>query len=171
MRLRIQTEPPLPQLKAWFPLPDDSNIHDLKTSLCNTVQVLRDAKIKPGELTLELDGFELLDELASTGVMRDTDLIVIKGRPGVSSKKRKAETESPGASVFLWNLNVLLKRFLVARDAKRLKPVLVSSDSDESTDSDSSTDSSSSDSSSSDSSSSTSSPSVVSVRKKPPPLP
>ncbi|KAK0475190.1 hypothetical protein IW261DRAFT_1568104 [Armillaria novae-zelandiae] len=154
MRLRIQTEPPLPQLKAWFPLPDDANIHDFKTSLCSTVQILRTAKIKPAELTLELDGFELLDELASSGVVRDTDLILIKGMQSASSKKRKAESESP-----------------VARDAKRLKPVVVSSDSDESADSESSTDSSSDDSSSSDSPSSTSSPSVVSVRKKsPPPL-
>ncbi|KAK0197838.1 hypothetical protein F5146DRAFT_1156842 [Armillaria mellea] len=148
MRLRIQTEPPLPQLKAWFPLPDDANIHDFKTSLCSTVQVLRAANIKPGELTLELDGFELLDELDSTSVVRDTDLIVIKGKLGASSKKRKADSEYP-----------------VARNAKRLKPVLVSSDSDESSDSDSS-----SDSSSSNSSSSTSPPSVVSVRKKPPPF-
>ncbi|KAK0506723.1 hypothetical protein EDD18DRAFT_1124844 [Armillaria luteobubalina] len=154
MRLRIQTEPPLPQLKAWFPLPDDAIIYDLKISLCSTVQVLRAAKIKPGELTLELDGFELLDELASSGVVGDTDLIVIKTKQAASSKKRKAESESP-----------------VARDAKRLKPVIVSSDSDETTDSDSSTDSSSDDSSSSDSPSSTSSPSVVSVRKKFPPPP
>ncbi|KAK0232632.1 hypothetical protein IW262DRAFT_7829 [Armillaria fumosa] len=152
MRLRIRTEPPLPQLKAWFPLPDDAIIYDLKIALCSTVEVLRAAKIKPGELMLELDGFELLDELASSGVVRDTDLIIIKGRQGASSKKRKAESESP-----------------VARDAKRLKPVVVSSDSEESTDSDTSTGSSSDDSSSSDSSSSTSSPSVVFVRKKSPP--
>ncbi|KAG7440271.1 uncharacterized protein BT62DRAFT_1012929 [Guyanagaster necrorhizus] len=150
MRLRIQTDPPLPQLKAWFPFTDDVDIHGLKKSLCSTVQVLRDAKIKPGELTLELDGFELLDELASSGVVRDTDLIVIKERKGGSSKKRKAEVES-----------------LVTRNAKRLKKDLISSDSDDSTDSDSS----SYESSSSDSTSSDSSPSVASVRKRsPPPL-
>ncbi|KAK0199314.1 hypothetical protein DFS33DRAFT_1401236 [Desarmillaria ectypa] len=144
MRLRIQTEPPLPHLKAWFPFIDDVNIHGLKTSLCSTIQVLKTAKIKPGELTLELDGFELLDELVCSDVVRDTDFIVIKEGDG-SSKKRKAETEPP-----------------VARDAKRLKTTLVSSGSDDSTDSDSST----------DSSSSNSSPSVVSVRKKllPPPV-
>ncbi|KAK0442283.1 uncharacterized protein EV420DRAFT_1727526 [Desarmillaria tabescens] len=142
------------KLKAWFPLTDDANILGLKTSLCSTVQVLKAAKIKPSELTLELDGFELLDELTTAGVVRDADLIVIKGRRDGSSRKRKAETESP-----------------VARDAKRVKPVIVSSDSEDSTDSDSSTDSSSSDSSSSDSTSSDSSPSVVSVKKKPPPSP
>ncbi|KAF8905826.1 hypothetical protein CPB84DRAFT_1771280 [Gymnopilus junonius] len=101
MRLRIQTQPPLPELKAWF-IPDvpsaPTTMYELKEALCQRVQPLADSgRCEARHLVLLLDEFELLDETPFSAV-RDGDLLVIKLSPdqhvAVRGHKRK-RTESP----------------------------------------------------------------------------
>ncbi|KAI3607750.1 hypothetical protein WG66_005218 [Moniliophthora roreri] len=95
MRLRLQTESGLPSLKAWFSFhaKDEPTILDVKKSLCKSVKGLSDQKISSGDITFELEGFELLDELDVDGLLKEGDLVVIKPKAECSSagKKRKAE--------------------------------------------------------------------------------
>lgn len=78
MRIRIQTQAPLPELKAWF-VPDTlESVFNLKQALCQRVPALRAAQCHPKNLVLMLDGFELLDDSPFDAV-RDGDLILIKG--------------------------------------------------------------------------------------------
>lgn len=85
MRLRIQTLPPLPGLKAWFipaayqNLP--SSVADFKAVLSSSVAVLRDAGVRQEDIQLLLDEFELLDESRFDEALRDGDLVVIKPQP------------------------------------------------------------------------------------------
>jgi hypothetical protein len=79
MRLKLQTNPPLSPLKAWFPLPDSlsptlSTINELKRHLCTHFPILSKSCITAKDIVLELDEFELLDE-TELGVLRDGDLI------------------------------------------------------------------------------------------------
>jgi hypothetical protein len=77
MRLKISTHPPLPQAKAWCPLPTLENgpaptVLTLKQHLVRTFPTVRAYSATVDELVLELDGFELLDpsvlaDLALTG--------------------------------------------------------------------------------------------------------
>lgn len=80
MRLRIQTLSPLPEVKAWF-IPDlqdaQQTVFDLKGLLCRGITQLRTNRIDAEQLTLLLDGFELLDD-SPVSVVRDEDLIVVK---------------------------------------------------------------------------------------------
>lgn len=80
MRLRLQTLPPLPALKAWF-IPDlpvaPSTIHNLKEAICQRVQVLQDGRIAERHIDLILDEFELLSD-SPLAVVRDGDLVYIK---------------------------------------------------------------------------------------------
>ena len=92
MRLRLQAESPLPVLKAWFAFDDNETIRNLKNAICTTVPALKAAKTKPETTTLELDGFELLDDLTFGGIVKDGDLIIIKQKEAGTSVKRKAES-------------------------------------------------------------------------------
>lgn len=80
MRLRVQTIPPLPELKAWF-IPDIQaafpTINDLKLSFCASIPTLRNANLAGSDLTLHLDGFDLLGE-SPLDVVRDGDLIQLR---------------------------------------------------------------------------------------------
>lgn len=77
MRFKISTHPPLPEAKAWCPLPtSDSDpsptVRTLKTHLVRSFPTVRAYSATVEELVLEVDGFELLDEsvladLALTG--------------------------------------------------------------------------------------------------------
>ncbi|KIM83320.1 hypothetical protein PILCRDRAFT_819569 [Piloderma croceum F 1598] len=97
MRLKLQTNPPLSPLKAWFPLPKSSpstllTINELKHHLCTHLPVLTKSCVHAKDIVLVLDDFELLDE-TEVGVLRDGDLICIKLDGSRSSAKRKALDE------------------------------------------------------------------------------
>jgi hypothetical protein len=83
MRLRIQTIPPLPELKVWYSADHDttldasSTIAHLKHAICLQVPALRDSAVNGRHLVLLLDTFELLDD-SPFGLLRDGDLICIK---------------------------------------------------------------------------------------------
>ncbi|KAJ3823249.1 hypothetical protein F5880DRAFT_558413 [Lentinula raphanica] len=104
MRLRLQTTTEeLPPLKAWFSYPLDSPprfIADLKNLICTTIKTFSTANISFRDIQLELDGFEILDELPTEQTLRDGDLLVItkrEERSSGSSKKRKATDD--GSSI------------------------------------------------------------------------
>ncbi|KAG5653274.1 hypothetical protein H0H81_001338 [Sphagnurus paluster] len=86
MRLRIQTKPPLPDLKAWYsPPPQDlpSSIRELKQAICSQIPLLQTCGVSSSNLILLLDDFELLD-INPLEVVRDGDLIFIKVTSGAS---------------------------------------------------------------------------------------
>ncbi|EIW81990.1 hypothetical protein CONPUDRAFT_143565 [Coniophora puteana RWD-64-598 SS2] len=117
MRLRVTASPPLPALKAWFPIDisDDGirTIQALKDALCRDLGPLRDAGAKRGSIALLMDDFELLDD-TQIGVLRDGDLvqitrslapeavpapvIVIPPPPVAAGSKRKRRDPSPSES-------------------------------------------------------------------------
>lgn len=75
MRLKLQTTAPLDPLKVWLPLPADlTTVTSLKHHLATYLPALVSLRVKPRDLTLLLDGFELLDD-SEVGVLRDGDLI------------------------------------------------------------------------------------------------
>ncbi|KAF8996792.1 hypothetical protein BDQ17DRAFT_1513240 [Cyathus striatus] len=92
MRLRVQTQAPLPELKAWF-IPDDPipplTIYDLKDALLHRIPQLKDARIRKRDLVLLLDDFELLNDTPFSAV-RDGDLVCVKlaASPKVLDAKR-----------------------------------------------------------------------------------
>lgn len=73
MRVKVECVPPLPSIKAWFIIPPVSTIYDLKFTLCNELPALQ-SQTSADEVTLSLDGFELLDA-TPVDVVRDGDLI------------------------------------------------------------------------------------------------
>ena len=93
MRFRIQTEPSLPDVKAWFSFPqpgDTSNtLYDLKVSLCRHIKALKDAQTLASRVQLVMDEFDLLDELQIDGLLKEGDLITARA----VGHKRKAETD------------------------------------------------------------------------------
>lgn len=75
MRVKIQTNPPLPPVRAWFPLPfvqSTPDISSFKYLLGASLPAFRD--VAPSALRLSIDGFELLDNSELT-IVRDGDLI------------------------------------------------------------------------------------------------
>lgn len=74
MRVKISANPPLPPVKAWFPLAhaSTSTVLSFKSLLCTSLPAFRG--ISPSSLRLYIDGFELLDSSELT-VVRDGDLI------------------------------------------------------------------------------------------------
>ncbi|KAJ2921446.1 hypothetical protein H1R20_g15649, partial [Candolleomyces eurysporus] len=121
-RIRVQTLPPnLPALRVWVvptsssspscpskssyedPIQGDYNppktILDLKCSICSQIPLLKESKIKPDEISLFLDEFELMDGSAFGGVVRDGDLVVVRRNNlgvGKSQRKEKEEPETRG---------------------------------------------------------------------------
>lgn len=74
MRVKIECGPPLPSLKAWLIVPPVSTIADLKQTFCTDLPTLRHQHVDFSDITLFLDGFELLD-ISPIDVVRDGDLI------------------------------------------------------------------------------------------------
>ncbi|KAI0329908.1 hypothetical protein GY45DRAFT_1278743 [Cubamyces sp. BRFM 1775] len=182
MRVKVESVPPLPHVKAWFSANALPSILDLKNSLCADLQPLSHERVLPEHILLLLDDFELLDS-SPIDVVRDGDLIVIKKRPSPPQSKRKApEAASPSRKrAKLDNGRTVSQTSYVSTkrhaSAKPPAPVAIestseldsssdsssSSESEEDESSDSDTDSDTSDSSSgSDSDSSTSSSSSAS---------
>ena len=153
-RIKIQTEPPLPTLKAWHVVEQgSSSIADLKQSLCTSVLLA----LTPDDISLTLDGFLLLDP-TSSAVLRDGDLIqsVVCSFLGVylclissSIQQRKKSSLAPA----------------LPKEMSSTESSSDDKDSDDDTDSDDDSTSSSQDDSSSDSSSS-SAPSVAPSKLK-----
>jgi hypothetical protein len=93
MRVRLQSQPPLPLLKAWFEIPlalvnPQETIEDLKVELCRKVltppwtgkhgpsdTLKGNEKLRADQIILEIDDFELLDGSA-VNVIRENDLIL-----------------------------------------------------------------------------------------------
>ncbi|KAI6099046.1 hypothetical protein F5141DRAFT_1144281 [Pisolithus sp. B1] len=75
MRIKVTTGPPLPLLKAWFPVPSP-HPEAASTSSEFTIANLK-TQFLPSSLRLSIDGFELLDE-CDIGVVRDGDLVCIE---------------------------------------------------------------------------------------------
>jgi hypothetical protein len=93
MRVRLQSQPPLSPLKAWFEIPlalvnPQETIEDLKVELCRKVltppwtgnhgpsdTLKGNEKLRADQIILEIDGFELLDGSA-VNVIRENDLIL-----------------------------------------------------------------------------------------------
>ncbi|KAI0313247.1 hypothetical protein OF83DRAFT_1142260 [Amylostereum chailletii] len=160
MRIRISTSPPLPSLKAWFPIneketPEERTVISLKKLLCANVEALRNARVQSYEIALLLDDFDLLDE-TTLDVLRDGDLVCIERR--VTAVKRKAEGEhSPRKRAKVTNSAPLAKahpQVESSSDSSSDDSSDTSSDSsDDTSDDDSSDDDCSDDSSSSSSSS------------------
>ena len=114
MRLRIQTLPPLPDLKVWFvPRPTSAvnTIVELKRAVCHDIKQLQSQGIQPFGIRLLLDGFELLGDLPYHEVLRDGDLVCVQvfKEPCSDievSRKRRAVEDIEG--VFLLVLTVVL---------------------------------------------------------------
>jgi hypothetical protein len=90
-RVRLETVPPLPTLKAWFPINDSpTSVSALKRSLCASLSALEKFGLKAGQLDIEIDGFALLDELPMEGLIKDGDLLTLKAQ----SLRRRIHDES-----------------------------------------------------------------------------
>ncbi|KAI0662818.1 hypothetical protein C8Q70DRAFT_473304 [Cubamyces menziesii] len=145
MRVKVESVPPLPHVKAWFSANALPSILDLKNSLCADLQPLSNEHVLPDHILLLLDDFELLDS-SPIDVVRDGDLIVIKKKPSPTQPKRKAsEAASPsrkraklddGRAVSHTSHSVTKRR----ASAKPPAPVTVESASESDSSSDSSED-------------------------------
>ncbi|KAJ8093205.1 hypothetical protein PM082_020690 [Marasmius tenuissimus] len=106
MRLRLESSPPLPHLKAWFSSSQlqckpgtyssqhksqPAKIIDLKKSICATVKPLIEGGFRTEKIILELDGFELLDDLNVEELIRDGDLVVL----GLKELAEEQNLETP----------------------------------------------------------------------------
>ncbi|KAF8627314.1 hypothetical protein AX15_004434 [Amanita polypyramis BW_CC] len=138
MRLRVQTIPPLPELKAWFiPRPTSTLLHlntilELKQAICHDIKQLHQ---QHGNIRLLLDGFELLDSLPFDEVLRDGDLVCIQVSLEARSKsetlrKRKVMEDTEGAFV-LFSTTTRFKRTIDLESApkkrKKIPDVKISS--------------------------------------------
>ena len=121
MRLRIQTLPPLPELKVWFiPRPTNATlslhtIAELKRALCHDIKLLQSEGLQHYDIRLLLDGFELLGDLPYHEVLRDGDLVCVQvfKEPRLdieASKKRRAVEDVEGALVLVgpWSCSNVL---------------------------------------------------------------
>lgn len=72
MRIKVECSPPLPPLKIWFVVPAVSTVAELKYALWTELPGLQQSSTD--DLTLVLDGFELIDSCA-VDVIRDGELV------------------------------------------------------------------------------------------------
>lgn len=74
MRIKIQTVPPLPPLKAWVGVQAEPTILHLKRTIRTQLDSLRTPAISDTDLLLLLDDFQLLDA-SPIDVIRDGDRV------------------------------------------------------------------------------------------------
>jgi hypothetical protein len=74
MRIKVECAPPLLYTKIWFIVPAISTIQELKSALCTGIPALNEQDLAADDITLVLDGFDILDS-SSVDVVRDGDLI------------------------------------------------------------------------------------------------
>ncbi|KAF9817633.1 hypothetical protein IEO21_03289 [Rhodonia placenta] len=90
MRIKLESVPPLPLVKAWFSVHSATTVSELKSVLCSDLPAFLDGQLRGGDILLLLEDFELLDS-SPIDVIREGDLIIVKRNPSVtSSNKRKA---------------------------------------------------------------------------------
>lgn len=75
MRIKLQSFPPLPTLRAWFSIHSATTVKELKSVLCQELPALQDGALNPEDIVLVLDDFDLLD-FSPIDVIRDGDLIL-----------------------------------------------------------------------------------------------
>lgn len=80
MRVRLQSLPPLVPLKAWYEIPPlllsgSSTIEHIKHELCNKFLKQPSQEFSTGNITIELENYEILNDCAVT-VLRENDLLV-----------------------------------------------------------------------------------------------
>ncbi|KAI0759711.1 hypothetical protein BD413DRAFT_722109 [Trametes elegans] len=157
MRIKVESVAPLPHIKAWFSTSAVPTIFDLKTSLCSDLPLLHFGHIRPGDILLLLDDFELLDS-SPIDVVRDGDLVVIKKASAPPSTKRKSpppDVASPARKRTKTNSSKTVQRTPQPPNAARRAPSQARAQATSHyISSDESSDSSSSDSSSDDTDSS-----------------
>ncbi|EMD31767.1 hypothetical protein CERSUDRAFT_119350 [Gelatoporia subvermispora B] len=93
MRVKVESIPPLPTIKAWFGVHSASTVSDFKSVLCSDLPALRDARTQARDILLVLEDYELLDA-SPVDVVRDGDLIFIKRNPSVFTKRRRDSSVS-----------------------------------------------------------------------------
>lgn len=95
MRIRFSTTLD-ESLKAWFYIDESktTTIAILKTELCSQLPILTQAGLRPGDIRLLLDDFELLDG-SSINILKESDLICL----APSTSKRKASPDEEGDKI------------------------------------------------------------------------
>lgn len=74
-RIRLQSFAPLPSFRVWFLVPQNVvDVQSLKRSLSTQLPALKDSDIRPTQLVLEIDDFELLDN-TSIDLVHEGDTI------------------------------------------------------------------------------------------------
>lgn len=92
MRIKIATTAPLPKYQCWFPISENlekKSIHQLAKKMVDQFKLATEAI----DLKLSMDGFELLPQSITKDLLRDGDLVMLKGDPikqPTAVKKRKS---------------------------------------------------------------------------------
>jgi hypothetical protein len=167
MRFRLQTTAPLPPVKAWvsFSSTGHETVYALKTHLCAVLEPLQRAHIGPGQIKLELDGFELLDDGTAAELLHENDLLValpkLEQTPTMKGKKRKMDEMDEPRVAF----KIVPKKRIMSLSSSSSSDSDSSSTSSSSSASSSSSSSSDSDTDSDSDSSGSSTPSIKTIRK------
>ena len=75
-RIRLQSFAPLPSFRVWFLVPQNAvDVQSLKIAISTQLPALKGLDIRPAQLVLEMDSFELLDE-SSIDLVREGDIVV-----------------------------------------------------------------------------------------------
>lgn len=74
MRIKLESDSPLPVIRAWFYVDAVSTVKDLKHSICSKLPQFSDANIKQQNVILLLDDYELLDS-SPADILRDSDTV------------------------------------------------------------------------------------------------
>ncbi|KAK4515277.1 ATP-binding cassette, regulator of translational elongation [Mucor velutinosus] len=92
MRIKISTASPLPKHQCWFPISEKlekQSIHQLAKKMVDQFKFSTEAI----NLKLSMDGFELLPQSITKDLLRDGDLVILKGdhvKKPTAVKKRKS---------------------------------------------------------------------------------
>jgi hypothetical protein len=75
-RIKVCTEPPLPPLRAWYPIKDTvETVYQLKYSLTHDLAILVQSGHRRSDIGLEIDGFDLLDGSSVDILNLETDVL------------------------------------------------------------------------------------------------
>ncbi|KAL7316592.1 hypothetical protein PS15m_005674 [Mucor circinelloides] len=92
MRIKVSTTAPLPKHQCWFPISErlqKQSIHQLAKKMVDQFKLSTEAI----NLKLSMDGFELLPQSITKDLLRDGDLLILKGdhsKKSTAVKKRKS---------------------------------------------------------------------------------
>ncbi|KAI8988527.1 hypothetical protein BDF20DRAFT_833370 [Mycotypha africana] len=88
MRVKLQTNDPLPEYRCWFAVQGDplkQTVHDLRKQIVKQLSI----KTEPSLIQLSIDGFNLLPQVQIEGLLRDGDLIHIEEDKFKSTEKKR----------------------------------------------------------------------------------